>query len=86
MCRKRTFGEIAGKLIVCYENFTCLTILASTFGDRAVDGGKHMILEIISNIHLARLDLIEPVCVLEPNMKDYTRDTYISARQVKRVY
>ena len=28
MCRKRTLGEVAGKRIVCDENFTCLAILA----------------------------------------------------------
>ena len=40
MCRKRTFGEVAGKRIVCNENITCLTTLALAFRDRVV---KHII-------------------------------------------
>ena len=63
MCRKRTLGEVAGERIVCDENFACLTILAPALSDRAISGGKHMIFQHINNIHLARLDLNEPVCI-----------------------
>ena len=68
MCRKRTLGEVAGERIVCDENFACLTILAPALSDRAISGGKHMIFQHINNIHLARLDLNEPVCILIPKV------------------
>ena len=94
MCRKRTLGEVAEERIVCDENFACLTILAPALSDRAISGGKHMIFQHINNIHLARLDLNEPVCILIPKVvviadniskfgdvpKDYSRDTYLSCR------
>ena len=68
MCRKRTLGEVAGERIVCDENFACLTILAPALSDRAISGGKHMIFQHINNIHLARLDLNKPVCILIPKV------------------
>ena len=94
MCRKRTLGEVAGERIVCDENFARLTILAPALSDRAISGGKHMIFQHINNIHLARLDLNEPVCILIPKVfviadniskfrdvpEDYSRDTYLCCR------
>ena len=94
MCRKRTLCEVAGERIVCDENFACLTILAPALSDRTISGGKHMIFQHINIIHLARLDLNEPVCILIPKVvviadniskfgdvpKDYSRDTYLSCR------
>ena len=40
MCRKITLGEVAGKRIVCDENFTCLTILAPALIDRAISANR----------------------------------------------
>ena len=100
MCRKRTLGEVAEKRILCDENFTRLAILAPALSDRAISGGKHMIFQHINNIHLARLDLNEPVCILVPKVvviaddiskfgdvpKDYSRDTYLSCRARVRIF
>ena len=92
MCWKRTFREVAGKRIVCYENIACFTIPGPALGYLAVSGVKRMIFKNINNLHLTRLHLNEPVCVLIPEgiviadnvtwvgdvPKDYMGDTYLS--------